>query len=119
GAVDCGSPTRGGGGDVWWAQGTAGWGDLGKDRWNAFLSARYQENKSLNQADRSFSRTSFIPAEGVNATSGNTFPGFISTGGIGSLAFPNCGAAAPGNIPVGSRCRFDPASVPGVESIPK
>ena len=33
-----GLPTRGGGGgDVYNIKGSAGWGDLGKDRWNAFL----------------------------------------------------------------------------------
>jgi len=113
-----GSPTRGGGGDVYNVKATAGWGDLSKDRYNVFLSALYQEAKPLDQKDRNFSNTAYIPAEGYNTTSGNTFPGFISTGGIGSLEFPNCEAAAPGNIAVGSRCRFDPARVPGVESIP-
>ncbi|HEY1326274.1 MAG TPA: TonB-dependent receptor [Casimicrobiaceae bacterium] len=113
-----GTPTRSGGGDVWNIKATAGWGDLSKDRWNAFLSAYYQEAKPLDQKDRDFSRTAYIPSEGYNTTSGNTFPGYVNTGGIGSLEFPNCEAAAPGNIVVGSRCRFDPARVPGVESIP-
>jgi len=115
-----GSPTRGGGGDVWNVRGTAGWGDLSKDRWNAFISAYYNENKNLLQKDRDFSRTAYIPAEGYNTTSGNTFPGFITTGGIGSElgGFPNCGDTAPGNIRVGSRCRFDPAAFSGVQSIP-
>ena len=45
-------------------------------------------------------------------------PGLHLTGGIGSLEFPNCARAAPGNIAVGSRCRFDPSPFPGVESIP-
>lgn len=116
-----GSPTRGGGGDVWNVKGSAGWGDLGKDRWNAFLSAYYNENKPLDQNDRNFSRTAYIPAEGYNTTSGNTFPGYITTGGIGSAlgGFPDCGSTATGNIRVGSRCRFDPAAVDGVESIPE
>jgi iron complex outermembrane receptor protein len=113
-----GSPTRGGGGDIWNIKGSAGWGDLSKDRWNAFISASYQEAKSLNQADRKFSNTSYIPEAGVNTTSGNTFPGYISTGGIGSLGFPTCNGV-PGDIRVGSRCRFDPSPYPGVESLPE
>jgi iron complex outermembrane receptor protein len=113
-----GSPTRGGGGDIWNAKASAGWGDLGKNGWNAFLSAFYQEAKPLNQNQRNFSRTAYIPSEGYNTTSGNTFPGYITTGGIGSLGFPDCAGQAAGNINVGSRCRYDPAAVNGVESIP-
>jgi len=37
-----GTPTRGGGGDQWQGTVSAGWGDLTKDRWNAFLSASYK-----------------------------------------------------------------------------
>jgi iron complex outermembrane receptor protein len=113
-----GSPTRGGGGDLWNVKATAGWGDLGKDRYNVFLSALYQHAKPLEQRDRDFSRTAYIPSEAYNTTSGNTFPGYVNTGGIGSLEFPNCEASDPGNIPVGSRCRYDPARTKGVESIP-
>jgi iron complex outermembrane receptor protein len=113
-----GGPTRsshGSNGDQWNIQGTAGWGDLAKDKWNAFISASYQEQKPLWQNERNFSNTSYIPDEGVNGTSGQTFPAYISTGGIGSLTFPNCSP----NIVVGSRCRFDPSNRDGVESIPE
>ncbi len=113
-----GAPTRsGGGGEIWNGKASAGWGDLGKDRYNFFISGSYQESKPLDQAARSFSNTSYIPSQGVNTTSGNTFPGFISTGGIGSVNKPQCGAV-PGDILVGSNCRFDPSPYPGVESIP-
>jgi iron complex outermembrane receptor protein len=109
-----GTPTRGGGGDVYKAQATLGFGDLSKDRWNAFISGFYQENKPLLQKDRDFSKTSYIPAEAVNQTSGQTFPGFISTGGIGVPTFPNCEPS----IVAGSNCRYDPSRIDGVESIP-
>ena len=110
-----GLPTRGGGGgDLWNVKATAGWGDLGKDRWNAFLSAFYQHSNSLEQNARNFSSTAYIPAEGYNTTSGNTFPGRVLTGGIGVPQFPNC---AP-SIVVGSGCRYDPARTNGVESLP-
>ena len=114
-----GAPTRGGGGgDMWNAKASAGWGDLGKDKYNFFISGSYQDSKPLNQIDRNFSRTANIPSIGYNTTSGNTFPGYISTGGIGSLEYPNCDPSL-GNISGGGRCRFDPASYPGVESIPE
>jgi iron complex outermembrane recepter protein len=110
-----GSPTRGGGGDQWEAAATLGAGDLSKDRYNAFFSVLYQEQKSLDQRDRDFSRTSYLPDIGLNTTSGQTFPGFISTGGIGNPGFPNCEPS----IVVGARCRFDPSRFPGVQSIPE
>ena len=110
-------PTRSGGGDQYDAQATVGYGDLANDRWNAFLSLQYQEQKSLNQRDRDFSKTNLVPFFQVptGTTSGQTFPGFISTGGIGNLTFPNCEPS----IAVGTRCRFDPARFPGVESLPE
>jgi len=112
-----GSPTRKGGGEAWNGKASAGWGDLGKDKYNFFISGSYQEQKPLLQRDRDFSKTSYLPAINYNTTSGNTFPGYISTGGIGSINFPQCGGI-PGDIHVGSRCRFDPAAYDNVESIP-
>jgi len=113
-----GAPTRSGGGDQYNFMATAGYGDLAKDKWNAFLSVQYQEQKSLDQNARDFSKTAYIPAAGVNTTSGQTFPGFVydpATGaGLGNPGFPNC---AP-SIVVGARCRYDPAAINGVESIP-
>ena len=124
-----GAPTRSGHpkGDVWQGKATAGWGDLGKDKYNFFVSGSYQEQKPLLQRDRNFSNTSVIPAIGYSNRSGNTFPAYISSGGlhdadgntipIGSLEFPNCDASL-GNFVTGSRCRFDPATFRGVEQIP-
>ena len=109
-----GAPTRSGGGEQYQLMGTVGWGDLTKDKWNAFFSANYNEQKSLLQADRDFSATNYRPEINLNTTSGQTFPGFISTGNIGNPGFPDC---AP-SIVVGTRCRFDPAIYPGVEGIP-
>src|SRR4029453_16249548 len=78
-----GAPTRSGGGEQWQASAVAGWGDLSKDKWNAFFSANYQEQKELFPRDRDFSSTNYRPEINLNTTSGQTFPGFISTGGIG------------------------------------
>ncbi len=119
-----GVPTRNGGGSQYILSGTAGFGDLNKDRYNAFFSLSYNEQKPLNQNDRDFSNTSIRLPIGLFGGSGNTFPAYISTGGIGSPGYPNnCG---PNNYSVppqytdilGSRCFFDPSQMAGVEMIP-
>jgi iron complex outermembrane receptor protein len=111
-----GKPTRGGsGGDQYDLAATVGFGDLSKDRYNAFLSARYDEQKSLEQRSRDFSKTNYLPDIGLNTTSGQSFPGFISTGGIGNPGFPDC----QGQLAVGGRCRFDPARFPGTQALPE
>ena len=109
-----GAPTRSGGGEQWQVMATAGIGDLTKDSYNAFVSFNYQEQKSLLQRDRDFSKTGYLPDINLDTTSGQTFPGFISTGNIGNPGFPDC---AP-SIVVGTRCRFDPAGYAGVEGLP-
>jgi len=111
-----GSPTGGPGthGSQQQIQANLGFGSLAKDKYNVFGSFNYQENKPLFAVDRGFASTSFRPDIGLNTTSGQTFPGFISTGGIGNLTFPNC---AP-SVAIGTRCRFDPNAVPGVEILP-
>ena len=110
-------PTRGGGGgEEQTFKGALGFGDLSKDRYNVFLAASYDKQDPLEQRVRSFSNRAFIPEIGYNTTSGQTFPGFISTGGIGNPGFPNC---AP-SIDYGTgRCLFDPAAFPGVMGIPE
>lgn len=110
-----GTPFLSGGGSQYRASGSAGWGDLAKDKWNAFISADYQKQTSLDDNRRSYSNTSYLPAIGLNSTSGQTFPGYISTGGIGNTTFPDC---AP-SIVVGTRCRYDPNRTDGVESLPQ
>jgi iron complex outermembrane receptor protein len=113
-----GLPTRGGGGgDQSEIAGTVGFGDLGKDRYNVFFSAIYQEQKALDQRARDFSKTSYLPDIGLNTTSGQSFPGFISTGNIGNPGFPDCGGQ-PAFLSVGGRCRFDPSAYPGVQALP-
>jgi iron complex outermembrane receptor protein len=120
-----GAPTRSGGGSQYQLMATAGYGDLSKDKYNVFLSFNYNQQNSLDQKDRNFSNSSVYPRSGpdigteLNGTSGQTFPGYVYnpvTGdGLGNPGFPNC---AP-SIVLGSRCRYDPAIVDGVESIPE
>jgi iron complex outermembrane receptor protein len=111
-----GTPTRGGGGgDQWEIGATLGIGDLAKDRYNVFFSANYQDQQALDQNKRDFSKTSYLPDIGLNTTSGQSFPGFISTGNIGNTSFPDCGPS----IPIGGRCRYDPSRIDGVQSLPQ
>ena len=95
-----------------------GWGDLTKDKYNAFFSVNYPEQKSLDQSDRNFSKTSYIPRIGLNTTSGQTFPGFISTGDRRrhrQPGYPNCGAVESSSARAAASTRRATA---GVESIP-
>ncbi|MBL8517884.1 MAG: TonB-dependent receptor [Betaproteobacteria bacterium] len=113
--VYAGVPTRSGGGDQQQANGSFGWGDLVKDGYNIVFSAAYNNQKSLDQRDRDFSRTSFRPEIGLVGFSSNTFPGNVTTGGIGVIGFPNCEPS----FVVGTTCRYDPSRTPGVMGIPK
>ncbi|HEX6793241.1 MAG TPA: TonB-dependent receptor [Casimicrobiaceae bacterium] len=131
-----GTPTRSGGGDQWQGSATAGFGDLSKDRYNFFISGQYTEQKPLDQKDRDFSDTSYLPNIGAYALSSNQFPGNITTGHIGvvnnSSGTPIRANTAPNPDQVcapsvfiannaftgGTGCNFDPARTPGVEMIP-
>jgi iron complex outermembrane receptor protein len=112
-----GTPTRSGGGDQYQLSATVGYGDLAKDKWNAFLAVNYSEQKSLDQFDRTFSNTNYNPGPGLNTTSGQTFPGFISTIGAPNGSLDNGNCVAP-EIQIGNRCRYNPAAQHGVNSIP-
>ncbi len=115
-----GAPTRSGGGAQEKYSASLGFGDLSKDRFNVFGSVSYDHQKPLDQVDRNFSNDStenFVVNTGGYAGSSNTFPGNITTGGIGVPG----GCNGPGLVPVpslGIACAFDPAKVKGVESIP-
>ena len=127
-SVFYGKPTRSGGGDEDKYTATIGFGDLDKNRYNVFASASFDHQHALDQKDRNFSNDStiqFLRNLGGFAGSSNTFPGRITTGGIG-MPFntrPDCGAPwnifpPPDLVPVlGANCFFDPARMPGVNSI--
>ena len=119
--------TQHGGGDVQQATLTAGYGDLTKDHFNILGTIDYQKDGALAATARPFSRTAYIPDEGVNRLSRNTFPANIvvpSTipGGRSTLINPSYanGCAPPVSIPVrgapGQTCFFDFASV--IDTIP-
>jgi iron complex outermembrane recepter protein len=121
-----GAPTRGGGGEQWQAGGTLGLGDLAKDRWNVVVSAQYNEQKSLDQVDRNFSNSSYIPDIGLIGISSNTNPGNITTGGIGVVNNGRLAQSPADCAPntffndaiLGTGCFFDPSRVHGVNMIP-
>jgi len=116
--VQYGAPTRSGGGQQWILQGTLGAGDLAKDKYNAFVSIQYQGQKSLDQRDRNFSNTSYIPGQ-LDLTSFNAFPAMVydpvSFAFLGTPGYPNC---AP-SIAIDGLCWYDPARTSGVQSIPQ
>ena len=109
-----GEPTRSGGGGQQRANGTFGFGDLSTNRYNVIVSGSYNHQKALEQKDRDFSRSSYLPDLGLIGISSNTMPGNVTTGGIGVIGSPNC---APSTLYDGV-CFFDPANTPGVMGIP-
>ena len=128
-----GAPTRGGGGEQWQGSASAGAGDLTKDRWNFFISGQYNEQKSLDQAARQFSNSSYRPEIGLIGVSSNTFPGNVRFGDAGrhvvnnSSGTPVLGSSAATcgqhNIFVnddilGTACFYDPSHDRNVQMIP-
>jgi iron complex outermembrane receptor protein len=112
-----GVPTRGGGGEQERYSASLGFGDLGRERYNVVLSASYDRQKNLEQRDRDFSNTAYRGSIGLNSLSSNTFPAFITTGGIGIPGAPN--QCAPSSyIPDFDTCLYDPSAQKGVEMIP-
>ena len=113
-----GKPTRSGGGGQEKYAASAGFGDLNTNRYNVFLSGSFDHQKPLMQKDRDFSRTAIDLPLGYFTASSNTFPGRITTGGIGVPGAPN--NCAPSTfVPELGGCYYDPAAQEGVESIPE
>src|SRR5471032_587750 len=117
-----GVPTRSGGGKQEKYSAAVGVGDLDKDRYNVLISGSYENQHNLLQKDRDFSNTAYRPDLGLNTLSSNTFPGRVTTGGIGipGAAHGTCTPTGPyatffADLGI---CFFDPAAAPGVQSIP-
>ncbi len=95
---------------------TAGFGDLGKDRFNVLANLSYDKLHELKAADRPYASTAFLPnAPGgrFDRTSGNTFPASIIVPGVGTVnpGVPNCLAPYSFQTSATSACRFDYAAV--------
>jgi iron complex outermembrane receptor protein len=123
-SVYYGRPTRSGGGQQERVSAALGFGDLGRERYNVFLAGSWDNQKNLQQKDRNFSNTSYRGELGLYSLSSNTFPGNITTGGIGVPGFPaHCAPSTffpedPFAFGPGGSCQYDPSAQPGVEMIP-
>jgi iron complex outermembrane receptor protein len=95
-----GAWTEHGGADSRLATATFGFGDLARDRFNAFATVSYQKEDALRASERPFSRTSYIPSEGISYLGPPTFPANIQVA-PGSLVNPTlaAGCAPPVSIP--------------------
>jgi iron complex outermembrane receptor protein len=105
--------TERGGGDNYQATVSAGWGNLARDRVNAFVTFDWQRQTALAAIDRPY--TAARPDEGVYHVSLNTFPANIR---VNSTHYVNPGFASgcqpPASIPLtdvqgtqGDVCAFD------------
>ena len=59
------------------ATATIGFGDLIKDRYNAFINVDWQKMRALAEHERGFSRTGYRPEQGLFSLGFGTFPGGI------------------------------------------
>ncbi|HEY2862347.1 MAG TPA: TonB-dependent receptor [Casimicrobiaceae bacterium] len=111
--------TQHGGGGHQQATMTVGVGNLISDRYNAFVTVDWQKDQHLAASARSFSKTVYLPDEGINGLSRNTFPANIVSQGVFYNPSRDSGCAPPQSIPAAPtspRCGFDYASV--VDSLP-
>ncbi len=69
--------TEHGGADASQAILSAGYGDLSADRFNVFATLSHQKTEALRSIERPFSRTGYLPSEGVDQLSAATFPANI------------------------------------------
>ena len=108
---DSGSVTR--------ASATFGFGDLAKDRYNAFATVSYQKEKALFGRDRAFA-SSGINVDNLNdTTSGNTFPANVAAidgSAGGNPSYPGCPRPYATVSPLFEQfgvqtCRFDPSPI--------
>jgi len=124
-ATGYGSRPEQGGGEQYQAVVSAGFGDLAKDRYNVFVTAVYQKDEPLTATERSFSRTGYLPDEGVLQLSPTPFPANIFFAPrLYNPSFAS-GCAPPYSLPAtdaqtpGDACGFDVAAysmiVPQVE----
>jgi iron complex outermembrane receptor protein len=105
------------GGNVYQASATAGWGDLAKDRFNAFATLDWRKETAIAARDRPFA-TVYRPSEGRDGRNPVSFPANIFTSGAVLNPGFRSGCAPPVSTPAtefafggGELCLFDPTSV--------
>ncbi|MEJ7667819.1 MAG: TonB-dependent receptor [Casimicrobiaceae bacterium] len=98
-----------GGGETFRGNVAGGYGDLSTQRFNVFGWFDFVDQKNLAANQRPFSRTAFLPADGVDRTSANSFPANVATpAGTRNPANPAC--IPPLSFPTTRsprQCRFD------------
>ena len=133
-----GGVTQHGGGESGGLNALVGWGDMGKQGFNANLIADFRHEEAIFGRQRGFASSGIFPEHNNDVTSGNTFPGNIAVApppGSGTrnpatdASIPAAARCQPiGGGPSGyatldpaffptTRCRFDPS--PFVSLIPK
>jgi iron complex outermembrane receptor protein len=116
-ATAYGGWTEHGGGNQVQATVTAGYGDLAKDRFNVFATLSYQKDQALANTARPYTRTGYLPDEGIVNLSLNTFPANIGyqsdpndprTFGFYNPSYAS-GCAPPSSLPFNDipACGFD------------
>ncbi len=111
--------TEHGGGGHQQATMTVGHGNLGTDRYNAFVTLDWQKDQRLAAISRPFSNTVYIPQEGINLLTRNTFPANFLSDDLYYNPSRASGCTPPQSIPASPtspRCGFDYATV--VDTLP-
>ena len=111
-----GAVTGHGGGNQYQANVTAGYGNLGKDRFNVFATLNYQKDEAFPAASRDFTRTGYRPDMGLFSYNFFSFPANVV--GPAGLVNPTAatGCAPPRSFPVVTgnntlACGYDPQSL--------
>src|SRR4051812_7754297 len=133
-----GGVTQHGGGESGGLNALVGWGDMGKQGFNANIIADFRHENAIFGSQRGFASSGIFPEHLNDTTSGNTFPANIAPAPIpgGATRNPTTDASIPaaqqcqptGGAPSGyatldpfffptTRCRFDPSRF--VSLIPK
>jgi iron complex outermembrane receptor protein len=92
--------------------GTIGFGDLARDRYNVLVVGSYQEDTRLFGRDRPFSSVGIFPGANNDTTSGNSFPANIILPDGRTLnpgAPNNCAPGVSSPLFPPTRCRYDPS----------
>ncbi len=124
-----GAVTQHGGGEGAGLNALVGWGDMGKQGFNANIIADFRHEEAIFGSQRGFASSGIHPEHNNDVTSGNTFPANFAAAdgsfGTRNPTFPNCPGPystvsplfTPPGTPAGRGCRFDPS--PLVSLIPK
>ena len=110
--------TEQGGGNHSQATVTVGWGDLTKDRFNAFVTVDWQKDTALAASERPFAASGYRPDDGFVSLQRATFPANVRRPN-GSLRNPSFadGCLPPLSIPYTTSCAYDYAN--GYDLLPE